>query len=62
MMRIIFGALLGLLVAFPALGAILLATVGSVAVAAATYPPLLAAAAGVWAWPRITRRVRGWWA
>ncbi|MER7963588.1 hypothetical protein [Streptomyces ardesiacus] len=62
MMRIIFGIVLGVLVAYPTLAAILLATVGSVAVAAATYPPLLAAAAGAWAWPRITRRVRGWWA
>lgn len=60
MMRIIFGALLGLLVAFPALGAILLAIVGTAAVAAATYPPLLAAAAGIWAWPRIARTVRRW--
>lgn len=62
MMRIIFGIVLGVLVAYPTLAAILLATVGSVAVAAATYPPLLVAAAGAWAWPRITRRVRGWWA
>ncbi|WP_329474027.1 hypothetical protein OIE75_20345 [Streptomyces sp. NBC_01723] len=60
MMRIIFGALLGLLVAFPALGAILLAIAGTAAVAAASYPPLLAAALGVWAWPRISRTVRGW--
>ncbi|MYS72356.1 hypothetical protein GTY88_18300 [Streptomyces sp. SID5926] len=60
MMRIIFGIVLGLLVACPTLAAVLLAVVGSAAVAAATYPPLLVAAAGIWAWPRITSRVRGW--
>lgn len=60
MLRIIFGIVLGLLVACPALAAVLLAIVGSVAVAAATYPPLLVAAAGIWAWPRIASRVRGW--
>ncbi|MEU9215409.1 hypothetical protein AB0D47_02570 [Streptomyces sp. NPDC048376] len=62
MMRIIFGIVLGVLVACPTLAAILLAILGSVAVTAATYPPVLAAAAGIWAWPRITTRVRGWWA
>ncbi|MFD4259974.1 hypothetical protein ACFWR9_20735 [Streptomyces sp. NPDC058534] len=60
MMRIIFGALLGLCVAYPTLAAILVAALGTIVVAAATYPPLLVAAAGVWAWPRITRTVRGW--
>ncbi|MFG3110549.1 hypothetical protein [Streptomyces tendae] len=60
MMRIIFGILLGLLVACPTLAAILLAILGSIAVAVATYPPLIAVAAGIWAWPRITARVRGW--
>ncbi|PAK25802.1 hypothetical protein CJD44_14335 [Streptomyces sp. alain-838] len=60
MMRIIFGLVLGLLVAHPTLAAALLAIVGSVAAAATTSPPLLAAAAGIWAWPRITSRVRGW--
>ncbi|WP_411078492.1 hypothetical protein [Streptomyces sp. cmx-10-25] len=60
MMRIIFGALIGVCVACPALAAVLLAVVGTAAVAAASYPPLLVAAAGMWAWPRITRTVRGW--
>lgn len=56
MMRIIFGVLLGLLVAYPTLAAIL----GAVVATLATQPPVLAAAAGIWAWPRITARVRRW--
>jgi hypothetical protein len=56
MMRIIFGALLGLLVAYPSLASVVLA----VAVAVASQPVVLAFAAGVIAWPRITRRIRGW--
>ncbi|MFJ8192810.1 hypothetical protein ACIQ8D_24065 [Streptomyces sp. NPDC096094] len=56
MMRIIFGALLGLLVAYPALAEILGAVVATIIV----QPSVLAAAAGIWAWPRITRIVRGW--
>lgn len=56
MMRLIFGALLGLLVAYPTLLSVVLA----VAVAAASQPVVLAFAAGVIAWPRITRRIRGW--
>ncbi|MFH9977924.1 hypothetical protein ACH4ND_01425 [Streptomyces sp. NPDC017179] len=56
MMRIIFGALLGLLVAYPSLAAVLGAAVATVAV----QPPVLAAAVGIWAWPRITARVKGW--
>ncbi|MDX3559051.1 hypothetical protein PV729_46670 [Streptomyces europaeiscabiei] len=56
MMRIVFGALLGLLVACPPLASVVLA----VAVAVASQPVVLAFAAGVIAWPRITRRIRGW--
>lgn len=56
MMRILFGAILGLLVAFPPLFDI--AAAG--ATAAASYPPALAFAAGFVLWPRITRRVRRW--
>jgi hypothetical protein len=56
MMRLLFGALLGLLVAYPSLAAVVLA----VAVAVASQPVVLAFAAGVIAWPRISRRIRGW--
>ncbi|CAL9666137.1 hypothetical protein SUDANB145_07169 (plasmid) [Streptomyces sp. enrichment culture] len=58
--RLIVGALLGLLVAYPALAAVLLAALGTALTAAVSYPPLLAAAAGAWAWPAIGRTVRGW--
>lgn len=56
MMRLVFGALLGLLVAYPSLAAVVLA----VAAAVVSQPVVLAFAAGVIAWPRITRRIRGW--
>ncbi|WP_198539308.1 hypothetical protein [Streptomyces graminilatus] len=56
MMRVLFGAVLGLLVAYPALLAIVLAAVA----AAVAQPAVLAFAAGVLLWPRITRRMRGW--
>jgi hypothetical protein len=56
MMRIIFGALLGLLVAYPSLLSVLLAA----AVTVASQPVVLAFAAGVIAWPRISRRIRRW--
>lgn len=56
MMRILFGAVLGLLVAYPALLALVL---GAVAVLVAQ-PAVLAFAAGVLLWPRITRGVRRW--
>jgi ABC-type dipeptide/oligopeptide/nickel transport system permease subunit len=56
MMRLIFGALLGLLVTYPSLLAVVLA----VAAALVTEPAVLAFAAGVIAWPRISRRIRGW--
>ncbi|MGW3410268.1 hypothetical protein [Streptomyces sp. NPDC000888] len=52
--RLLFGALLGLLVAYPALLAIVLA----VAAALVSQPAVLALAAGIWLWPRITARVR----
>lgn len=56
MMRIAFGALLGLLVAYPTLLAVVLAVLAAVV----SQPPVLAFAAGVLLWPRITRRIRGW--
>ena len=56
MMRIIFGALLGLLVAYPTL----LSVVLTVAAAAVSQPVVLAVVAGIIAWPRITRRTKGW--
>ncbi|MET7914444.1 hypothetical protein ABZU45_00635 [Streptomyces avermitilis] len=56
MMRILFGAVLGLLVAYPALLAVVLAVVAAVV----SQPAVLAAAAGVLLWPRIARTVRGW--
>ena len=56
MMRLIFGAVLGLLVAYPALLALVLAVVA----AAVAQPAVLAFAAGVLLWPCITRRIRGW--
>ncbi|WP_179200579.1 hypothetical protein [Streptomyces reticuliscabiei] len=56
MMRVLFGAVLGLLVAYPALLALALAVTVTVTV----QPAVLAFAAGVLLWPRITRRVRGW--
>lgn len=56
MMRILFGAVLGLLVAYPALLAVVLAIVAAVV----SQPAVLAFAAGVLLWPRITRRIRGW--
>lgn len=55
-MRIIFGAVLGLLAAYPAL----LAAVLTVVAAIVAQPAVLAFAAGTLLWPRITRRIRGW--
>jgi len=54
--RILFGALLGLLVAYPALLAIVLAVVAALV----SQPVVLAVAFGIWAWPRIARRIRRW--
>lgn len=56
MMRIIFGAVLGLLVAYPALLALVLAVVAALV----SQPAVLAFAAGVLAWPYLARWVRGW--
>lgn len=56
MMRLVFGAVLGLLVAYPSLLSVVLA----VAVALASQPVVLAVATGVIAWPRITRRIKRW--
>ncbi|MFF1702591.1 hypothetical protein [Streptomyces sp. NPDC058252] len=57
MMRILFGVLLALLVAVPPLFG-LAVTIGT---ALATQPPVIAFAAGLYAWPRLARRVRRWW-
>lgn len=56
MMRLIFGALIGLLVAYPPL----LAAVLAVIAAAISQPAVIAAAAAIWAWPRIARTARRW--
>jgi len=56
MMRLLFGAILGLLVACPALREVVFTAVG----VALSQPPVLAVLAGVLAWPRITARVRRW--
>lgn len=56
MMRLVFGALLGVLVAYPALLAVVLAVVAAVV----AQPAVLAFAAGVLLWPRIARAFRGW--
>lgn len=52
MMRYLFGALLALLVLFPALLSALAAV--------ASQPAVLAFAAGVILWPRIHSRIKGW--
>jgi len=56
MKRVLFGAVLGLLVAYPTLLAVVLA----VATAVVSQPAVLAFAAGVLLWPRLTRTVRRW--
>lgn len=56
MMRVLFGLVLALLVAVPPLFDIVLAA----ATLAASQPPVLAFAAGVFLWPRLVRLVRGW--
>ena len=56
MTRILFGAILGLLVTCPAL----LAIVISVASVVLVQPVVLAFAAGVILWPRLARRARRW--
>lgn len=56
MKPILLGALLALFAQFPTLLAVLLGVLGTVAVAAASSPAVWAFAAGLWAWPRITRR------
>ena len=52
MMRFLFGAVLALLVVYPSLFAVVLTVVSQ--------PAVLAFAAGVLAWPRISRHIRGW--
>lgn len=56
MIRVLFGAVLGLLVAYPALLALVLTAVAALV----AQPAVLAFAAGVLLWPRLTRRIRGW--
>lgn len=52
----VLGALLALLVTYPALAAALLGAVGTLAVTAATKPPVLAFLAGLAVGPRLARR------
>jgi hypothetical protein len=52
MMRFVFGALLALLVACPTLLPVIVVVISQ--------PAVLAFAAGVILWPRLTRKVRGW--
>lgn len=56
MIRLLFGVVLGLLVAYPALLAVVLTVVAAVV----SQPPVLAVLVGVLAWPRISRTVRRW--
>ncbi|WP_167455620.1 hypothetical protein [Streptomyces populi] len=56
MMRVLFGLVLALLVAYPPLFNLAL----SGTTKAASYPPLLAFAVGVLLWPDLARRVKGW--
>jgi len=56
MMRILFGAILGLLVTYPTLLAVLL----SIASVVLMQPVVLAFTAGVILWPRLARRARRW--
>lgn len=54
---ILLGGLLAvLLLLFPAALAVLLGALGTAAVAAASSPAVWAFAAGLYAWPRVTRR------
>jgi hypothetical protein len=54
--RLIFGAICGLLIAYPALLSIGIAIVGALV----SQPAVLAFAAGVILWPRLACRVRRW--
>ncbi|TKA11765.1 hypothetical protein [Actinacidiphila oryziradicis] len=54
------GALLAVLVLYPALAAALLAVVGTLAVTAAAQPVVLGFVAGLILRPRITARVQRW--
>ncbi|MFS8200497.1 hypothetical protein ACLVWQ_17645 (plasmid) [Streptomyces sp. CWNU-52B] len=56
MMRLAFGAVLGLLVAYPAL----LAIVCGIIAAVITEPVMLTAAAGYALYPAFARLVKGW--
>lgn len=56
MMRILFGLVAALIVAYPPLFHIVLFS----ATTAASYPPVLAFTVGVLLWPRIVRVVRRW--
>lgn len=55
-MHLALGAVLGLLIAYPTLLAIVLA----VTVAVVAQPPVLAVTVGIALWPRIIRRIRRW--
>jgi hypothetical protein len=53
---LVFGAVLGLLVAYPQLLALVLAVVAALV----AQPSVLAVAAGICVWPHLTRRARRW--
>jgi hypothetical protein len=56
MSRLVFGAILGVLVACPAATTVVMTVVATLV----SQPAVLAFAAGVLLWPRITAAVRGW--
>lgn len=56
MMRVLFGLVAALIVAYPPLFHIVLFS----ATTAASYPPALAFTAGVLLWPRIVRAIKRW--
>ncbi|MGM9380320.1 hypothetical protein [Streptomyces antibioticus] len=56
MKHLLLGALLGLLAAYPPLLSLVLTAVAAIA----SQPPVIAVAAGILLWPRITRRIKRW--
>lgn len=56
MKAVLLGALLAVFAQFPALLAVVLGVLGTVAVAVAAQPAVWAFAAGLLAWPRLARR------
>jgi hypothetical protein len=60
MKPIVFGAVLGLLVAYQALASVVMAVAVTLVAAVVSQPPVLAVVAGVVLWPRVSRRMRRW--